>query len=490
MDGTGHRALLPRAGRRGAPARPVTGQRRSAGGAVIRWATVSCVVASALLALHAAAAPRSSLDCGTASLAAFAKLVGAPIPRDRLSAISRAMPDAGPSMLDVKQAAEAQGIALKGIGAGLEEAAGFGGPAIIHLSEPDHFVVLARLSGEWAQVVDSGAVVAVPRAELEKRYSGHALVLADDRPRDGGRVQIEEFHYALGVSGVGQTVEHTFAVTNAGNGVLMVEPENCKTCGAPETLVAQEVLAPGKSTAVTVKFPVTSSGNVMRLAKLRTNDPRAAIVYLTLRGSVPHDVQVQPTRLHVSRDKNAVALLSVTVSGPADMNLIEPSCERGLFDVRLAAPEVDANEKQTWQLELGFKPQDFVGRIEDQLAVRTTHRDRPLITVPITGEVRGDADIRPAQVFFGFVTAGDKAEQVVAITSRSGSAFGVNSAKLERKGLRVTQPIQTDDGSWRVTATLTAEQLGVIDTELVLTTDVPGEETLEIPVYAHVLAAE
>ena len=196
-----------------------------------RWVPCSAVtvalrgtlVVAAACACCAATRSQARLDCGTASLAALAELVGAPIPADRVSVLAQQMPDAGPSMLDVKQAAEGQGIALKGIGGTLDEAAGFGGPAIIHLCEPDHFVVLARLSDEWAQVIDSGAVVAVARPELEKRYSGHALVLADEAPTDGGRVQVEEFHYAFGVSGIGQTVEHTFTVTNAGNRALMVE---------------------------------------------------------------------------------------------------------------------------------------------------------------------------------------------------------------------------------------------------------------------------
>lgn len=428
-----------------------------------------------------------ALDCGTASLASLAELVGAPVRTDRLPAISRAMPDAGPSMLDVKQAAEGEGIRLKGIGGMLNEVAQLGGPAIIHLCEPDHFVVLARLSDEWAQVIDSGAVVAVPRAELEKRYSGHALVLADEAPTDGGRVQLEELHYAFGVSGVGQTVEHTATVSNVGNRPLIVEPDNCETCGAPDVTVAQEVLAPGKSTAVTVKFPVTSSGNVMRFAKLRTNDPRAALVYLTLRGSVPHDVQVQPTRLRVSAHKNAVPPLHVTVSGPVRMDVTGATCEGGRFGVQVGAPEVDANEKKTWRLELGFKPQDFVGRVEDQLAVRTTHPDRPLITVPITGEVRGDADIRPAQVFFGFVRAGDKAEQVVTIRSRSGTSFTVSEAKFDALGVSVDGPVPVTPSEWKLTVTLTANRPGIIDTKLVVTTDVPGEETIEVPVYAHVL---
>ncbi len=338
-------------------------------------------------------------------------------------------------------------------------------------------------------MVDSGRVLGVSRDELGKRYSGHALVLADEPPKDGGRVQVEEFHHAFGISGIGQTIEHTFMVSNVGNRPLMVEPDNCKTCGAPEVVVAEEVLAPGKSTAVTVKFAVTSSGSVLKLAKLRTEDPRAALVYLTLQGSVPHDVQVQPARLYVSRDKNAVPPLSVSLSGPAGMDVTGATCERGLFDVRVGAPEVDANEKQTWQLELTLKPHDFVGPLVDQLAIHTTHAERPLVTVPITGEVRGDLKATPTSLFFGFVDEGKRVERTLTIMSRTASPFTVKGATLEAAGLGVSEPTRPEDGSWTVTVSLAAGKPGVIDTHLVLSTDAPGEKTLSVPAYAHIVSS-
>jgi len=238
-----------------------------------------------------------------------------------------------------------------------------------------------------------------------------------------------------------------------------------------------------------VKFEITGPGNVLKVAKLRTDDPRAALVYLTLQGSVPHDVQVHPARLHVAAGKNAVPPLTVTISGPLGMDVTEATCERGLFDVRVAPPETEANEKQTWRLELTFKPQDFVGRIEDTLTVRTTHLERPLITVPITGDVRGDLALTPSQAFFGFVPSGEQRTQTLTIASRSGSPFTVTGARLEGEGARVSEPARTEDGRWTVTVSLTAAKAGVVDTHLLLTTDVPSEETLQVPVYAHVTAA-
>jgi len=427
-------------------------------------------------------------DCGTTSLVALAQLIGRPIPDARVPELARAMPETGPSMLDVKRAAEQEGIAVKGVGGSLEEVAGLKGPAIIHLSDPDHFVVLVRLSDQWAQAIDSGMVAAVPRGELEMRYSGQALVMADEAPKDGGRVEIGEFHWTFGISGIGQTVEHTFVVSNAGNRPLMVEADNCKSCGAPEVTVAEEILAPGKQTEVKVKFTVTYSGNVAKSARLKTNDPRAAVVYLTLHGTVPHDLQVQPAQLHLAGDKNAVLPLTLTVSGPADMNLTGAACDRGRFDVHVGDPHVDDNGKKTWTLSLSLKARDFVGRVEDQLTVRTTHAQRPVITIPIAGEVRGDLVVQLREVFFGFVKTGAKAEQRVRIASRSGAPFTVKSAKLDSAVLRLDGPVRADDGSWGLTVSLGAGAPGVIDTKLVLATDVPGEGTIEVPVYAHLVA--
>ena len=454
---------------------------------MVRVAWRHCTGLSLLVV--ATASPALPDSCGVASLFDLAGLLGLDIDAAKREAAARHYNAPEVSMFDIQQAAADIGLRLVPMEATLGELeTQFRGPKIAHLGDPPHFTVIAAMSAAYVQFIDDGMIGVLPRTEFERRYSGHALVLADTPPGDGGRLAIEEFHHVFGVSGVGQTVEHTFTLRNAGNRALTVESDSCNSCGAPEVSVGEELLPPGKSTAVTVRFTNPFPGNVMRSAKLRTNDPRAAVVYLTLQGKVPHDVQVRPARLYVSRPKNAVSPLTVTVSGPADMNLKEASCERGQFEVRIQAPALDANDMRTWQVQLALRARDFVGRIDDQLAIRTTHPDRPLITVPITGEVRGDLDLRPGQVFFGFVKVGDKAEQTVTIASRSRATFAVKSATLEGVGLRVTGPVRPGNGTWKVTVALGAERPGVIDAKLVLTTDVPGEGTLEVPVYAHVVA--
>jgi hypothetical protein len=364
------------------------------------------------------------------------------------------------------------------------------GPKIIHLADPAHFLVVARASDEWVQLLDGGRVVVVPRAEIEQRYSGHALILDQAQFPDGGpRLEAPEFHYTFGIAGVGQEVEHAFTVRNVGDQELVVRPQEKGCCGAPEVTISRQSLPPGESAEVTVAFTIGYSGSVMKSAELLTTDPTQPVVFLTVHGQVPHDLRAYPDRIYLSGDKGAVGGRTVTISGPAEMDLTEVKTERGLFDLDLSEPSVSEDGKKTWTLQLTFRPESFVGEIADQLSITTTHAERPLITIPIAGRIRGDLSVGPPSVFLGFVTPGAQAQQTVTIASRSFTRFAVRAAVSADPKIAVGEPSEAD-GVWRIPVSVATSESGVIDGRITVTTDVPGEETLEIPVYAHIIAQE
>jgi hypothetical protein len=436
--------------------------------------------------------------CGVASLFDLCQLAGRDLSKDQRQELVEGYPAEESSMLQIKQAADKLTLPLLGVAASLDELTNdVPGPKIIHLTDPAHFAVMARGSEEWVQLLDGGRVVVVARKEIEKRYSGHALILEQEEKEGGPRLEVEEFHHTFGIAGVGQEVEHAFKVSNVGDQDLLVHPASCSSCGAPEVAVAKEDLAPGQSTQVTVKFTITYSGSVMKSAKLLTTDPAQPVVFLTaqpvvfltVHGKVPHDLRVYPDRLYLGGDKGELPSRTLTVSGPAEMDQGEVSTERGLFDIHLGEPQVSEDEKKTWQLELTLKPENFVGEIADQLSIRTTHAERPLITIPITGRIRGDLKLTPPTVFFGFVKPGEKAEQTVTIESRSLAAFTLKDLTPDSPKLRAGTPEQRE-GRWVIAISADTSEPGVVEGKLTVTTDVPGEETLAIPVYAHIVAAQ
>jgi hypothetical protein len=87
----------------------------------------------------------------------------------------------------------------------------------------------------------------------------------------------------------------------------------------------------------------------------------------------------------------------------------------------------------------------------------------------------------PASVLFGFIKPGVKADQQVTIESRSMTSFTLEDAKGDSPKIRVGTPEQ-GEGRWLIPVSVDSSESGVVDGKLAVTTDVPGEETLEIPV--------
>jgi len=132
-----------------------------------------------------------------------------------------------------------------------------------------------------------------------------------------------------------------------------------------------------------------------------------------------------------------------------------------------------------------------VGEIADQLSIKTTHAERPLVTIPITGRIRGDLRVTPPSVFFGFVKPGPAPEggtqQTMTIESRTFAPITIASVVSNTPRITAGTP-ENRDGVWRIPVSVDTSAEGVVEGTLTVTTDVPGEETLTIPVYAHVIA--
>jgi len=176
-------------------------------------------------------APASTQSCGVASLLDLCLLVGQDLDDEVRRLIVERYPGDESSMLEIIEAAEQIGLSLVGVRASLDELASeVRGPKIAHLRDPDHFVVIERISAEWVQVISGGTAGVMPREDVERRYTEHAAILRHELEEGGPRVAAEEFHYDFGIVGVGQPVEHAFRLANTGDRDLIVRPA-ASSCG-------------------------------------------------------------------------------------------------------------------------------------------------------------------------------------------------------------------------------------------------------------------
>ncbi len=449
-----------------------------------RTTILICVLIGCGSALPAVSAEGEQASCGVASVLDMCDLLSHPVDKGDREEIIAAWQ--GPaSMAAVSNAAASLGVALRGVRAPLDALCEVGGPKIIHFKDPDHFLVMARASPEWVQLLDSGRVIVVPREEVEERYSGHALILRQTEEDAGGaKLRLDGFHHRFGIVGVGQVVEHSFGVTNAGDQELAIALQS-GSCGSLPATIGKEVLAPGESTCLTAKFTVTYSGSVMGSVRLTTNDLTRPVAFVTIHGTVPHDLRVYPDRLDMVGAKTDTLSSAIVVSGPPEMDLGEVSCRGQELGLAVGEPKIGDDERKSWRITVSLQPGTLVGEFADELSIRTTHKDRPLITIPIRGTVVPDLDLQPPSAFFGFAKPGDKPAASINLTSRSGAPFRLLQVAPGDPRITVTQT--ETEGGYRLDVVVPTDKPGVFEGEVLVKTDVPLEEAVKIPVYVHVV---
>lgn len=444
-----------------------------------------CMVLCGVLAPCQTWAWANETNCGISSIADMCAVTGRNLGAEEQRTLESRLPGTTCSMLDVKAAAAAIGLDLIGANINLDGLLmTLRGPKIIHLRDPEHFAVVLTGSSEMVQLLEAGQLVVVPHSEVAKRYDGYALVLPEATMANGPRLQLKNFHCDFGVVGVGQRVTQVFRVANGGDEEMSIATQP-QGCWSPATTIDQDILAPGQETQITASFTVPISGEMMLGVKLLSSDPAQPLTYLTIRGKVPHGLTVRPDKVYVGGYRGERPSRVVVVSGPEDMQLGQVRCQNGLFDISISRPTLSHDGARSWRIQVTAKETNRIGPIDDELEIETGHKERPLITVPISGEIRGDLMLSSRSLFLARMHDG-KHEGELLLASRLGKPFCVKRVEADDRRV-VVGAEQRTAGVWVLRASVDdTSEPGVVDAVITVMTDVPGEETLKIPVYAHV----
>jgi hypothetical protein len=439
-----------------------------------------------------------ALQCGVTSLIDLCSLAGMPVAPKQQAQLSAKHAGRDMSLLDVVQAAHSLGLALKGLKASLDDLRHWPGPKIIHLDplnagdglppRAGHFLVLDQLDASVCRLIDRSEVLFQTPAELAERYSGHALVL--DPPEEvTPALELSEFDHAIELEGLDQVVSHTFTLRNRGDVDLTVVVQR-SDCGALDASLSSETIPPGEEAELAVEFKVAHSGTTVRTVRLLTTDLTRPVALVTLRATAPHELLVWPERLGFWLRKSETQTQGIRITGPPDMQVVSADSSLELLTARLREEPAGPYGSREWSVLVAAKPGLRTGVLGGHITISTTHAQRPQVRIPVRLNMGADLALTPPGVYFGFVNLRDRREQTLIIRSRSGTPFTMEQGNLDAPGVSVGEPTRVTPTEWKLTVTLNAERPGIIDTKLVVTADVPGEETLEIPIYAHVVAEE
>ena len=434
-------------------------------------------------------------NCGVVSVLALAQVMGRTVAVPVREHILQANTAPTATLAQVKNMAAQIGVPMQGVKTTLQSLLQEQKPSIIHLRAPDHFVLMLDGSPQWIRLMDGndGVLSVMPRAEIERRFDGFALQIVDNNFPNEPRIALQESDYAFGVRGVGQKVEHTFQLANAGQSDLKVNVQGT-SCGCTAALLgeganASEVtLQPGQSVPVKVTVEVQVAGSVQQMVTLATNDPARPLVYLTMRGTAPQNLEVSPQSVNLQLQQGETKDRVVTLVGPPDFAILDCAVDSPLLRVTkqlISKDETRAN----WKVQVTLADA-AVGNVKALLTIKTSHPERPEITVPITANVRGDLQISPNAAFFGFIKQGERQSMELEVTSRSGKPFQITSVEPSSKeGLQIEVPLNRAAQKHTVKVGLVPQTATFIESQLKLRTDSPEEPILIIPVTAFVEAS-
>lgn len=234
----------------------------------------------------------------------------------------------------------------------------------------------------------------------------------------------------FGVVVPGTSVETAFRFQNAGTGTLLVSNVHT-SCGCTAARLGQTQFLPGESGVIHVSFRVPShSDPVSHSVMLETSDPRRPQVRLYVSADPEWPVAADPEAVH------AVPIMKGT-SVASEVELYTPS--RAPFDVVAVTTStewitVHPTQESVWRrvYRITLSP-DREGVFSESIEFRTNVGQRPIVTVPVTGEVVLPSRTVPSRLLLGTQPSGEVVERTL-ILSREGDVEHVAGVKLEQDG--------------------------------------------------------
>lgn len=290
-------------------------------------------------------------------------------------------------------------------------------------------------------------------------------------------------------------VEFDFRFTNKGAGLLKIGNVQT-TCGCTVPTLERKEYSGDESGVIKVRFdPKHKSGPQTKVITVETNDRSQPRIQLTIKSDIQPLVKMDPQFVSMEPiEKGKTLAKLVTVTGRAkDFTVTLAKAEPAdIFQTRIVETKdvvVDKIPQRQSVVEISLKPGAPVGRHNASVMILTNEVKAGEMKLGVSAEVLGDLQVNPARISLGVPMVGADFSGEVKIVHKSAKPFKIRGTDLRA----ITEPpvpmevIVTASPTGEGTTIKLVGKAGETPLrytgELVLSTDVAGEETIRVPVY-------
>jgi hypothetical protein len=276
-------------------------------------------------------------------------------------------------------------------------------------------------------------------------------------------------------------IEHVFVLKNEGDAPLQIDRVRTG-CGCASADVSPKVIPPGKTAALTMRLSLRGRSGAQRIiAYAHSNDPVQPFLQVACVGTATAEVDVQPRTLTFTvMPGEPPAELTATLTNRSDaaLRIIGVELTDGPFSAR-----VETNiEGRLYRIGVRVETNGLPEIARGELTILTGHLRYPRLGVTLLACRQSALAVAPRELLFLHKEGPPRLEERhIIVRSPRQNEFAITGIDATRTGLeaRVTR---SGPGWYSVTLgplNVSPELDGAV---IRLHTDVPGAETLEIPV--------
>ncbi|MBL9002310.1 MAG: DUF1573 domain-containing protein [Phycisphaerae bacterium] len=323
------------------------------------------------------------------------------------------------------------------------------------------------------------------------------------------RIEFNETTHEFGVISDEKEVSTEFKFTNKGKSKLIIADVK-GSCGCTVPNLEKKEYEPGESGQIRVIYnPHNRRGKQHTNVTVNSNDPSKSQVVLSVQSEIKPTIMTDPQVAamgQVERGKPGKATITIT-SRKLDLLPTQVTPNDAKINAVIGEKKeiVQDGEKMiSVPIEISLSPTAEIGPIQTQCTVRTSDPNKTL-NFMVLGEVVGQIKAEPARVTLGGVAPGQDINQTFRISPRGDKSFKVLSIEEQpasvpsasnpqgAPGAKVFTIKYTEDktvtpNAWIVSLTGKApdDNTTTFRGDLLVKTDMPGEETFKVPYYGFI----
>lgn len=323
-------------------------------------------------------------------------------------------------------------------------------------------------------------------AVLEPGTENKGNLVFSSRTQDAGEIlDLEDAHL-------------TYLFRNTGAGPLTITQVKT-SCGCTVPELDKKTYMPGESGTLKVSFdPRGRSGTVARNITVFTDSELSPSQTLIVRALVKPVVVLEPHVVPfeaVQKGKSATKEFKV-YGRTDDFKVIRATTTTPeVFDIEvedMGEAEYRGETLRLSVIRVTVKSSASPNNHRADITIRTNDERKPIVTSTAIARVLGDLSINPVRITMGRMIVGDTFEREFRVTSKSGSAFNIESAALNTVALdtKITyEPVNEDKSEWIVKINGSVlHPAPRFNTPVLITTDIADEKELTIQMYGQLRA--